>query len=184
MMQDKRQLMQEALDGALTPEQAEELSVYLDENPREADHYDQLQRVDDMLRIAPHERAPQRLALTIMARLAQTVQQQAQLQHNEVSEAAVNVAVQMVTVATLPLMVGASYLILNAMADPEAMETVLAQVAAVLILVIDVLKVMLEEAQAVYAEDPETALALLSLIPGTLLVLLKQILVGEDEDEA
>lgn len=180
----KRQLMQEALDGRLSPEEQHELMLHMEAHPDEAEHYSRLKQVDRMLATAPFERAPQRLALTIMARLAQTVKEQTQLDETmpQLSEAAIQVALQMVSVATLPLMVGASWLMLNAMSDPELMEVVLQQVAALMLLVIDVMKVIIDEALAVFEEDPEAAMALLTLIPITLLTLVKQIL-GYDEDD-
>lgn len=93
------------------------------------------------------------------------------------------VALTLVTVATLPLMIGASYLLLNAMSNPDALDVVLQQVAALIYLVLDVMKVMMEEAQAVFATNPEAALALLALIPVTLLTLVKQVLGQDDEDD-
>lgn len=180
----KRQLMQEALDGLLSPEEQHELLLHMETNPDAAEHYSRLKQVDRMLATAPFERAPQRLALTIMARLAQTVKEQTQLDDSmpQLSEAAIQVAMQMVTVATLPLMVGASWLMLNAMTDPELIEMVLQQVAALMLLVIDVMRIIIDEALAVFEEDPEAAMALLTLIPITLLTLVKQIL-GADDDE-
>jgi anti-sigma factor RsiW len=186
--EQRRQQMQHALDGVLSPQEKVDLARHIERDPEDAGYFDKLQRVDALLRAAPHERAPQRLALTIMARIGETVRQQQaqQLQADydpELYEAALQVAMQMVTVATLPLMIGASYLLLNAAADPSVLDPVLQEVAALMILVIDVMKVMLEEAQETYAEDPEAALALLALIPVTLLELVKQVLgYGDDED--
>jgi len=186
--EQRRQQMQHALDGVLSPQEKVDLARHIERDPEDAGYFDKLQRVDALLRAAPHERAPQRLALTIMARIGETVRQQQaqQLQADydpELYEAALQVAMQMVTVATLPLMIGASYLLLNAAADPSVLDPVLQEVAALMILVIDVMKVMLEEAQETYAKDPEAALALLALIPVTLLELVKQVLgYGDDED--
>lgn len=184
MMDRKQQLMQESLDGMLSPQEEQELQQELSEDPTTAGEYDRLQSVEDILREAPHERAPERLAMTIMARIAQAVKEQQTL-HAEgealsVEDASINVAVQVVTVATLPMLVAASALILNAQADPDLIDAVFQQVAMLMILVIDVLKVLLEQAQRAYAEDPELALALLALIPPTLLALVRQLL-GDEE---
>lgn len=183
MMNRKQQLMQDALDTQLSPEEEAELNAHLQADPDAATEYDRLQRVDVLLREAPYERAPERLALTIMARIAQTVKQQEMLHaqaDDPLMEASVNLAMQLVTVATLPVLVGASTLILSAQADPELIDAVLQQVAGLMILVLDVMHVLLEEAEAVYADDPELALALLALIPPTLLALVRQVM-GEDE---
>ncbi len=184
MMDRKQQLMQEALDGLLSPQEETELREELRDNPASASEYNRLQDVETVLRDAPQERAPERLALTIMARIAEAVKQQEKLtaESDELAEAAVNVAVQLVTVATLPLLIGASTLILNAQADPELIDEVLRQVSTMMILVIDVLKVLLEQAQNAYAEDPELALAMLALIPPTMLTLVRHLL-GEDDDD-
>ncbi|MDX1992268.1 MAG: hypothetical protein SF029_07755 [bacterium] len=181
----KRLLMQESLDTELPAEVQHELESYLNSEPKEARHYSSLQKVDSMLRTAPFERAPRRLAVTIMARLAETVKEEQETSLSaspELNEAALQVALQLVTVAALPLMVGASWMLLNTMADPAAVEAVFAQVAGLYVLVIDVMKVMLDEAAAVYHSNPEAALALLTLMPVVLLKLV-EIVLGEDTDE-
>ncbi|MFW5772019.1 MAG: anti-sigma factor family protein [Phototrophicaceae bacterium] len=183
----KRQLMQESLDDQLSAEAEQELQEHLARNPEAASRYSQLQRVDMMLRTAPHERAPERLAVTIMARLAQTIQEQqraSQQPQTEISEATMQVALQLVTVATLPLLVGAGYLLLNAHSNPETLEAVLLQVAAMLTMVIETVTIMLDEAAAVFEENPEVAMAMLALIPVTLLTLVRQVLgIPDAEDE-
>lgn len=186
-MDRKNQLMQESLDGELSPEQQRELDTLLD-GAKERDEYDKLQVLDDMLRTAPHERAPQRLALKIMGRIAESVKAQHMREMDqdlsEMAEAVINVAMTTVTVATLPLLVGASWMMLNAQAKPEVAEDVLAKVTALFILTIDVIQVMLEEAQAAYdPENPEVAMAILTMIPSTLLLLVKQVLGLDDEDD-
>lgn len=185
MEERKRLLMHESLDERLSPDLQQELESYLDDAPDEAGHYRRLKQVDRLLHTAPFERAPRHLAMTIMARLAQTVQAQEQRQASPaLDEAAMQVAMQLVTVATMPLMVGTSWMLLNTMAEEEMLETVLVQVAGLYILVVDVMKVMIDEAQAVYQTDPETALALLSLMPVTLLKLVEIVLGMDDPDIA
>ena len=179
--------MQESLDGDLSPEQEEELASILDSD-RERAEYDKLQVLDDMLQAAPQERAPQRLALKIMARIAETVKAQQPLdmeaELNEMADAVLNVALTTVTVATLPLLVSASWMLLNARSKPEVAEEALARVAALLILTMDVIQVMLEEAESAYdPENPEVSMAILSMIPSTLLLLVKQVLGIEDEED-
>jgi hypothetical protein len=177
----KRLLMQQALDAALSPELRQELDSLLESDQEEAAHFSRLKQVDALLSAAPFERAPQRLAVTIMARLAQTVTEAQQMQEEpELNEATLQVAMTLVTVATLPLLVGASWLLLNALSSAELLESVLHQITLLLILVIDVMKVMIEEAQALFASNPEAAIALLALIPLTLLTIVKEIL-GEND---
>ncbi len=185
MSEDRRlQLMQESLDIQLEPEDERELASIL-EDAVHAREYTALQQMDNMLRSAPHERAPERLALTIMARLGETAMQTRTdiEQEPEVNEALLQVALSLVTAATLPLMVGASYLLINAMSNPEALESVLVQVAGLFLLVIDTVRVMLEKAQEAAAENPEAALAMITLIPMVLLELVKQVLGVEDEHD-
>lgn len=179
-----RHLMQEALDENLSSDEEQELNALLQENPEHAEEFDAQQRVDNLLRYPPHKRAPERLALTIMARLAESVQAQhkAQEHKSQVTEAELQVAIQLVTVGALPLLVGAGYMLLNARNNPKTMERVLVQVAALLILVTDTMEVMIDEAASVYDEDPELALATLTMMPSTLLLLVKEIL-GKDLDE-
>lgn len=180
-MERKHQLMQESLDAPLSAQATDELATLIAENPQTADEYQRLQKVDDMLRVAPFERAPKRLALTIMARIAQTVQDQTK-PTSDIDVATLQVAVQLVTVATLPLLVGAGYMLLNSQTDPDAIEAVIEQVATLLLLVINVIDVMLDEAKATAHDDPETALAMLTLLPTTLLTMVGEIL-GIHEEE-
>lgn len=181
-MERKQQLMQESLDEALSPHALEELSEMLAKNPQTADEYQRLQKVDEMLRVAPFERAPKRLALTIMARIAQTVQEQTR-PTSEIDMATLQVAVQLVTVATLPLLVGAGYMLLNSQTNPEVIEVVIEQVAMMLIMVINVIDVMIDEAKETAQTDPEAALAMLTLLPSTLLTMVGEML-GIHEDES
>ncbi|MFW5690877.1 MAG: anti-sigma factor family protein [Chloroflexota bacterium] len=172
--------MQQALDAELSEDAAQELDAILRSDPSQAEEFDAQQRVDDLLRYPPHERAPQRLALTIMSRLAQTLRDQ-QTRHSALTEAQLQVAIQMVTVATLPLLVSAGYMLLNAQSDRRTLERVLTQVAGLLLIVNDVMTVMIEQAEALYQEDPELAVAMLSLIPNALLLLVNEILGIEPE---
>ena len=178
----KHQLMQEALDDELSPAEKQEHLATLSADPEYAAQYDSLQQLDDLLRAVPHERAPERLALTIMARLAEALRAQRQIKYPEITDAMMETAVQMVTVAALPLLVGAGWMLLNAQRDPEALEVVLVQVATLFMIVIDVIEIMIEEAEAAFEEDPEAAMALLAYIPIALLTLVGQVLGIEDEN--
>lgn len=186
-MTDERlqHLMQDALDEVLSPQEQRELSRTLEVDEQAAEEFDQQQRVNDLLSRPPMERAPQRLAMTIMARigaLAREQQQEHSQQLDEVTEASLQLAIQLVTVATMPLLAGASWMLINALADEEFMDDVFTQVAGLLILTLDTMRVLIEEAEAIAAEDPQTAMAILTLIPVTMLELVK-IVLGEDDDE-
>ena len=56
-------------------------------------------------------------------------------------------------------------------------------VAALMVIMMDVMGVVIERAQALYPEDPELALALLSLMPNLLLTLVEEILGISDAEE-
>ena len=186
-MTDKRKLrlMQDALDKALSPDAEQELNYILDTDPEDAAQFDRLQRVEMLLSAAPHERAPERLALTIMARLAEAAKTETKVQASpEITEEMMQTAIQLVTIAALPMLVGAGWMLLNAQSDPEMLETVLYHVAALLMLVIDVMEVMMEKAQSVYSDDPELAMALLTMIPVLLLALIQEVMdINEDSDD-
>jgi hypothetical protein len=172
-------LIQRALDDDLHPDEVKELETLLDDAEHAAE-YSAQQQVDDLLSHPPMERAPERLALTIMARIAQTMR--AQQKASPIDDAQMQVAIQLVTVAALPLLVGAGYMLLNARTDPKKLENVLEPVVGMLIMVTDVIRVMIEEAEQVYEDDPELALAMLALIPPSLLMLVQELL-GIDEDD-
>lgn len=167
--------MQAALDGILASEDLQRLESLLDEDPEEFAQYNRLQKVDSLLSSAPHERAPKRLAVTIMARLAKSLEEQEQQQLG-VSSEMIGVAMTLVTVVTMPLLVGACWLIVHAAASPELLEAVFQQIIATLLLVIEMLQVFLEKAQAIATQDPEAATALLALIPVTLVAIAQYVL--------
>lgn len=176
-----RQMMQEALDDVLPEELRQELDTYLDANEEEVQYFNRLNRVDHLMSAAPFERAPRRLAATIMARLAENLeaQQQAQSQSEaelEISREVVAVALALVTVATMPLLVAASWMVVNSMADPSLLTAVLQQIVGLLLLVLEMLQVFLEKAQELAESDPNAAMALLALIPVTLLAMVRYML--------
>jgi hypothetical protein len=187
-MDRKYQLMQDSLDGELSPEEHEELDGILKTSTEALGEMDGLKAVHKLLERPPHERAPERLAPVIMARIAEMIKAQQRLtgeaELDEMTEAIINVALATVTVATLPLLVGAGWLMLNRKSSPEALEAVLFQVSALFALVLDVMQVMLEEAQAAYSDDdPETAMVILTMIPATLLLLVREVLGIDDDTE-
>jgi anti-sigma factor RsiW len=174
----KLRMMQNALDGDLSAEEQAELDAQLQADSESAAQFDRLKQVDDMLQRAPHQRAPRRLAATIMARLSKMVEEEKQ--QSPITEEMMEAVIQLVTASTMPLLVGAGWLLLNAQSDPETLEVVLQEVTALLILVIDTVEVILDEAQQIYPEDPELAMAALSLMPIAILTIMQQVLNIDD----
>jgi hypothetical protein len=177
--ENQRRLMQEALDDVLSLEERNELFSYLDKDDKSFAEFNQLKRVDQMLSNAPHERAPRRLAATIMARLSQTVKEEVQKQP-DISTETLSIALGLVTVATMPMMVSASWMLLNSAYNMEMFNRVLQQVIGLLLLVIEILRVFLEEAERLVSSNPEAAAALLTLIPVTMLAMARFLLQGEE----
>jgi hypothetical protein len=185
MVSDNRrteQLMQQALDGALEPQQEAEFTQLLRNDPEQLKEYDAQQQVDNLLRFPPMERAPKRLGLAIMSRIAQAMTTNPHIKVSPLTEAQLQLAVQLVTVTTLPILSAAGYLLLNAQSNPKQLERLLTPVLGLLVLVIDAMTMMLDQAEQVYEEDPELALAILTLIPPMLLTLTQQILDGDSDE--
>lgn len=174
----KLQMMQDALDGDLSPEEQAALESQLQSDSQSAAQFDRLKQVDDMLQTAPHQRAPRRLAATIMARLSKMVEEEKQ--QSPITAEMMEAVIQLVTASTMPLLVSAGWLLLNAQSDPETLEVVLQEVAALLILVLETVEVILDEAQQIYPEDPELAMAALALMPIAILTLMQQVLGIDD----
>lgn len=158
--------MQEKLDGLLSEQEEEELLAHLDEDEEAAEVYAQLERLDWMLTTAPHVRAPQRLAATIMARLSQTLETEADLESvPEEARQAILLSMSLVSMSTMPMMLAASWLVLNQRADPELLTRVIYRVIALLAMIIDALAILLEEIEKIVHDDPEMAAAAVSLLP-------------------
>lgn len=182
-----RRLMQESLDHILSEEAQRELFAQLDSDQDSVAEYNQLHRVHHLLQSAPHERAPRRLAATIMARLAQGLEMQVNLETQPqieaettqevlISREMIALALNLVAVATMPLLVAATWMVIHAQADPALLTQVLQQIVALVLLILKILEVFLEEAQNLAENDPETALALLALMPVTMLAIVRYLL--------
>jgi NADH:ubiquinone oxidoreductase subunit 6 (subunit J) len=182
-----RRLMQESLDQILPEEAQRELFAYLNEDQDSVAEYNRLNRVHQLLENAPHERAPRRLAATIMARLAQGLEMQVSLEADTqadtrtehellVSREMIALALNLVTVSTMPLMIAASWMVIHAQADPAMLTQVLQQIVALTLLVLKIIEVFLQEAEKLAESEPETALAILSLLPITMLAIVRYLL--------
>lgn len=170
-MSDKRhpqrnEMMQEAIDGQLSEDLAQKLFSLLEEDQEAAKEYSRLQRVDSLFKRAPHRRAPSRLAVTIMARLAERIETETRLEH--LPEAAQQVMMMSMTasiMSMMPMMEAASWLVLNAHRDPELLGDVMLQTIGLMSMVTDALIVLLEDAENLARTDPEVATATLALTP-------------------
>jgi hypothetical protein len=165
-----RQLMQESLDGDLSPDARQLLEERVQMEEDEMLHYDGLRQVHMLLSSAPFERAPARLAMKIMERLASQVKAQPE---SEMAELVLSLSLSVVTLAMMPMLVAASWLVMNAMADPAVLIRVIEQAIALLVMILKAILTLLEEAQALAQHDPETAKLVMTLIPVTLLAFLR-----------
>lgn len=173
MPSDYRQMMQERLDGLLDLDQAAELEAYLRQDEAAAEEQAQLEQVHDVLTRPPLERAPQRMALTIMARLAQHIEAQSEIQAlPEELQQALLVSWSLVSVTMMPMLVSASYMVLNTQASPAVLEEATNRVIAMMVIMIDSMVVILEEIERLIREDPQMAPVALSLIPIAMLGIL------------
>lgn len=74
MSMDYRRMMQEQLDGQLDPQTEEVLHEHLQQDEEAAEEKAKLENLHQTLTTAPAMRAPSRLAATIMAKLAKTIE--------------------------------------------------------------------------------------------------------------
>jgi hypothetical protein len=103
-----------------------------------------------------------------MARLSESVKAEAE-QKPDISGLALTLGVSLVVVVMMPMMMAASWLVLNMMASPAILTELIQQAIALLVLVINAMKTLLEEAERLVATDPKAAELVLALIPLVLL---------------
>lgn len=176
-----RRMIQEKLDGALDAETAEELWEFLAKDEQAAEENAQLEQVHHTLSTAPHVRAPQRLAATIMARLAKTIEQQANMQALSAEvKLALMMSMSIVQVAMMPVVLAATYMVVNYTRNPAVLSRVIQRVIALQIMMIDALVILLGEVEQMIEKDPESAPIAVSLIPVALMGMLDYI---KDEAE-
>lgn len=165
-----RTLMQESLDERLSPEARQELYRHLDADPAGAAEFNRLREVDRLLRAAPLERAPARLALHIMARLAEGLQPQTQ---TRVSGLALALALSLVAAVTLPVLLLIGWLLLSALGSAAALNSLLETLVSVVTLIVSGLEGLVRGAQHLLATYPETPLLMLAFVPVGLFWLLR-----------
>ncbi|MGJ3240073.1 MAG: anti-sigma factor family protein, partial [Anaerolineae bacterium] len=138
MSMDYQRLMQEQLDGQLDPQTEQALLEHLQKDNEAAEEQAKLESLHMTLATAPSMRAPSRLAATIMARLAKTVEAQAKLQPlpQEV-EMALMLTVSLVQMIMMPLMLAASYMVLNTQYSPKLLTHLMERAIALIVMMIE-----------------------------------------------
>jgi hypothetical protein len=158
----QKRLMQEALDEQLEGDARQRLFRELDENADSSAEFQRLRSVDRLLQTAPFERAPKTLALSVMARLAETLKQPGL---SQLSGLALAIALSIMTVVMIPLLIGISTLFLSAIGSASALTGLLQVVGKMLALVIAGLDTLVESAQGLLATYPQTPALMLTLVP-------------------
>jgi anti-sigma factor RsiW len=172
--------MQEALDDSLSLEARQELFQKLDQAPEEAEVYSRLKQVDRMLRTAPMERAPEKFALKVLARLAEGLQ----AQHlPRTAGMALALALALLALFMMPLLAAIGSLLLNALGDAGALSALLKSLSALLVTLMNGLQNLVTSAQQVVQEYPQTSAAVLALIPVGILWLARYMQGGRSSDE-
>lgn len=173
----QRQLMQEALDAELTLDALKSLREELDTDPTAAADFLRLRQVDQMLKQAPYERAPEQLALKIMARLAASMKPQ---EMSPERSTALALGLSLVMLVTMPLLIASVSLFMIAGGDASLLAAIIQKIVALLAVVVGMLDAIVQSAQNVVAES-EAPMLLMALIPVTLFWLLK--VIGEQEQQ-
>lgn len=161
-MSRQNRLMQEALDKNLPAEELSELYAQIDQSPADAAEFQRLKQVDRMLHAAPFERAPQGLALRIMARLAEGLQPE-QLRRS--SGLALALGLALVTLVLTPLLAALGLAILNVITSATALNTLIGQVINLVAVVLNSLDSVVQGAQEVLKAYPEAPVLMMTLIP-------------------
>ncbi len=169
----QKRLMQQALDAELAPEEEAELRRHLASSARDAQAYQRLQTVDTMLRSAPHERAPKRLAATIMARLAEMAEQMDPRQLSRISGLALAVALGLVGAVMMPLLALTGWLLLTVIGSGAGLVAAIERVVALLAVILNMAETLLQQLHSFLAANPELLVLMIGLIPVSLLWLIR-----------
>lgn len=170
MTLDYRRMLQEKLDGELDAETEQRLLALLEKDQKAATEQAQLENLHQKLTTAPAMRAPRRLAATIMAKLATQLQKQAEMEplSQEVKQALM-LTLSVVQVAMMPVMVAASYMVMNAQYNPAILTRVTQQTVMLVVMMVDGLVLMLEKIERMIEKDPQMAPVAMALIPVAML---------------
>jgi hypothetical protein len=158
----QRRLMQDALDNMLDAEARQVLFDQLEDAPAEAEVFNRLKQVDRLLKTAPMEPAPERLALRIMARLAEGLQAQPL---SQTAGMALALALALMALVMMPLLAAVGWLILSHITDAGALSTLLMSLSSLLIYMVNALEGLVDFARQMMAENPQTPVAAVALIP-------------------
>jgi anti-sigma factor RsiW len=169
----QKRLMQQALDAELAPEERAELQRQLDADSRTAAMYQNMQQVDTMLRNPPHERAPRRLAETIMARLSEMAELMDPRQLSRISGLALALSLGLVAGVLLPVLVAAAWLLISGLTSGAGIAAALTQVVALLAVVLGIFETSLTQLRAFLTANPALIVVMLGLIPVSLVGLLR-----------
>ena len=162
----QQDMMQEAIDGQISDEMARQLRETLTSDRDAAQEFGRLRRIDTLLKRAPHQRAPARLAATIMARVAQRVQEETEMSNlSPEMQRIIMLSLSAAMMAMMPIMEAASWLVLNAQRDPELLSDVMIETIGWMSLVTNALIQLLEDAESLAKSQPEVAAATLALTP-------------------
>jgi anti-sigma factor RsiW len=174
--------MQEKLDGVLAQEQEHLLSQMLERDEEAAEEYARLEQVDHVLARAPVLRASNRLAVTIMARLAMQLQKEVELeQMPEHVRQAFLLSLSMVSLTTMPMMVASSWMLLNRQ-QTKALERSIETTIALEVLLLRALIFLLHEVEHHIERDPEKAQFILSALPVVFAGMLETMLPQKPDD--
>jgi anti-sigma factor RsiW len=156
----RAQLLQ-AIDDAESPEALETLRASLETDPQARADFDRMRRTDRMLRAAPMEAAPERLALKIMAALAQ------RLNPEQMRGSAAALAIGLAAIALLltPMLAVLGWLVVSAVGSATILGGVFAGVTALISTLMGALERIMNGAQDIMQTSPEAALLLLGLVP-------------------
>lgn len=166
--QRQRALMQEALDKSLTPDKLRGLYTEFDHEPEVAAEFNRLKQVDRMLRSAPIERAPQGMALKIMARLAEGLQVEALRRPSSVALA---VGLAVVTLVCAPLLIVLGWLLVSTLTNAAALNGVIAGAVGMIGSLAAAVDALATSAQRVLDAYPEAPVLMLTLIPAAVALL-------------
>lgn len=182
MALDYRHLMQENIDGALDTDRAEELLKFLAKDEEAAEENARLEQVHRTLQKTQSVRAPERLAATIMARLAKTIEAQANLEPmpDEI-KLALLMSLSIVQLSMMPTMLAASSLVLSGARSPEVLSRVMQNTIALMVMMIRALIVLMDEIDEMIEKDPDLAPVAMAMIPIALIGMLEYI--QEDMNE-
>jgi anti-sigma factor RsiW len=162
--------MQEALDETLETERERELLAQIDDDVSAADEYTRLKRVDAMLREAPQERAPQAMAQSVMAKLAQSLNPQ---RLSRISGLALAISLSLVTLIITPVLIAAGLAAAGALGSAAALVGLIRGVVLLSNTSVAVLERSITALQAFLSAYPHIPLLMIALIPLALFLLIR-----------